>query len=380
MSDRKTEAYWSESQQRWQCLVQREGVRKAFYSTKKNSLPDCKKGKIEAEHKADAWLDGENVNEKTPCSRLLDKYVEDVKSRTGTSNSVQVDKFVHLYIKPGIGKIKIGRLNQGDLQDVLNKAYRDRKLSDKTLRCLRATETQFVKYCRKHQYTKLYPEDLEIPSGAARSQRRPLAPDDLTTLFSVSTTKWHGKDIEEPFIYAYRFAAVTGLRPGELVGLQWKDINKNVYTIRRSINGYGEVTSGKNENANRSGELGEIAQGILEDQRHALAERRVIGLYVFPDSDGGPISYKRYWNHWKRFCAVHDIKEGTKPYELRHTFVSINDEMPEGLKKMVMGHSKNMDTEGVYGHEMKGQRAKAARYIDAAFDEFVHPPKKEEVK
>ena len=34
------------------------------------------------------------------------------------------------------------------------------------------------------------------------------------------------------------------------------------------------------------------------------------------------------------------------PYELRHTYVSVNDEMPTGLKKQVVGHSRSMDTEG----------------------------------
>lgn len=45
--------------------------------------------------------------------------------------------------------------------------------------------------------------------------------------------------------------------------------------------------------------------------------------------------------------------------------------MPEALKKMIMGHSKSMDTEGVYGHEKQGDRAKAAGYIDASFAPYV---------
>lgn len=59
------------------------------------------------------------------------------------------------------------------------------------------------------------------------------------------------------------------------------------------------------------------------------------------------------------------------PYEMRHTFVSVNKDMPEGLKKMVIGHSKDMDTEGTYGHEMQGDMERAAEYIDAAFDRLL---------
>ena len=57
------------------------------------------------------------------------------------------------------------------------------------------------------------------------------------------------------------------------------------------------------------------------------------------------------------------------------TFVSVNKLMPDGLKKMVVGHSKDMDTEGVYGHEMDGDREAAAEYIQAAFDRIITPKK-----
>jgi len=42
--------------------------------------------------------------------------------------------------------------------------------------------------------------------------------------------------------------------------------------------------------------------------------------------------------------------------------------MPDGLKKLIVGHSKDMDTEGVYGHEMEGDQKKAAAYVDQAFN------------
>ncbi len=45
--------------------------------------------------------------------------------------------------------------------------------------------------------------------------------------------------------------------------------------------------------------------------------------------------------------------------------------MPDGLKKMVMGHSKSMDTEGVYGHEKRDDRQRAAAYIDETFAKYA---------
>ena len=58
-------------------------------------------------------------------------------------------------------------------------------------------------------------------------------------------------------------------------------------------------------------------------------------------------------------------------YELRHTYVSVNKEMPEGLRKMTIGHSQDMDTEGTYGHQMAGDLAKAAAFTEEAFSEII---------
>ena len=48
--------------------------------------------------------------------------------------------------------------------------------------------------------------------------------------------------------------------------------------------------------------------------------------------------------------------------------------MPDYLKKMVVGHSKNMDTNGTYGHKKAGDLDKAAGYIDDAFSKYVKIP------
>lgn len=52
---------------------------------------------------------------------------------------------------------------------------------------------------------------------------------------------------------------------------------------------------------------------------------------------------------------------------MRHTFVSIVDEMPRQLKKMIVGHSESMDTEGINGHEKQGDMQRAATYMNDAF-------------
>lgn len=368
MSLRKNEAYWIESRQRWQINVQNDGERKTFTSSVAG-----RKGKIAAERKADKWLDEHLMDENTKVSILLDQFLDDVKVRCGGESATyrQYEKFIRIYIKPVIGRKRISRVTCGDLQDVINLAYSNGHLSKKTLSSVRSCMMSWLKYCRMHKRTNLFVEGLTIPVGAKERDRTILSPDALRTLLSVSTTTYKGRKCEEPYIWAYRFAVVTGLRPGEVLGLLNENIKNGKYCITQAIDEFGNVTKGKNKNARRSGELGEAAKWILSEQKKMLIEQNMNSRFVFPDKDGNNISQKQYYLHWKRYCAANDIKEGNKPYELRHTFVSVNDEMPEGLKKMVMGHSKSMDTEGVYGHEKQNDKARAAGYIDAAFKPYM---------
>ena len=73
-----------------------------------------------------------------------------------------------------------------------------------------------------------------------------------------------------------------------------------------------------------------------------------------------------------RYREYNGITGASTPYEMRHTFVSITDEMPIALKKIIVGHSENMDTEGIYGHKKAGDLDKAAVYVDSAFASLLN--------
>ena len=55
---------------------------------------------------------------------------------------------------------------------------------------------------------------------------------------------------------------------------------------------------------------------------------------------------------------------------MRHTFVSIVRLLPSGAVKEVVGHSKNMDTFGVYGHAIKGEDVNTANMLNTVFEEL----------
>lgn len=170
----------------------------------------------------------------------------------------------------------------------------------------------------------------------------------------VDTTLWRGKRVQDPYINAYRFSAVTGLRPGELIGLRWADVHGDQVCIRRAINVHGEETRGKNENALRAFTLTGTAAAILADQRLLTgAEDSVFDIQ----------SESTYRHCWKRYCEANDI-DYIPPYNLRHTFVSLAKTLPEGAVKPLVGHSRQMDTYGVYAHLLQGEEEQTALELE----------------
>ncbi len=109
-----------------------------------------------------------------------------------------------------------------------------------------------------------------------------------------------------------------------------------------------------------------LARQAWADQQAMLRRAGLVSQYAFPAPDGSPAKTKTLEKRWASYRAHNGIDDMT-PYELRHTFVSINKDMPDALKKMIVGHSRDMDTDGVYGHEMDGDQQRAAAMIDEAF-------------
>ena len=70
------------------------------------------------------------------------------------------------------------------------------------------------------------------------------------------------------------------------------------------------------------------------------------------------------------YCMSNNI-DYVSLYELRHTFVSIVKALPEGTVKQIVGHSQDMDTFGIYGHEISGDDEKAAKSIDNIFNNLI---------
>ena len=372
MKKRVNTAFWVEKEKRWCIAVQKNGTRKRFYS----STPG-RTGQREANAKADAWLDDSIRDGRKKVATLYAEWVEELKLTCGTSYVIQCNKYGEYYILPVCGNIRIDELTEGDLQKAIDMSFKkrclkkggkrtsDKPLSRKTLMTIRSTEISFLKWCRRNRYITMFPE-LSIPKNARMGKKNILQPSALKILFDVDSRLYYGKRVFDEYIYAYRFTVATGVRPGELVGLWYGDIKGNTVNLRRSINRMDEETTGKNENAIRSFDMGKEAREAYEAQVALLKASDIplnynTPLFQIPNQ-------RALFKRWKKYQKDNGIEPQVTLYEMRHTFVSVESGvLTDSQLKMLVGHSKNMDTAGVYRHELDGQREDLATATTAAF-------------
>lgn len=341
--------------QRWRIRVQRDGRKYSFSS----SLPGTK-GRKECREKYERWLyDNEVIGGKT-CGRVAQEYLDDLGARRGTDSESykQNERYIRLYIAPKLASKKMCKITLREWQGVINGATgRKKDLSRKTLENLRGIISALVKFGYANYECELLRSSLYIPQGHEQKEKEILQPAQLKRLFAPSG-KWY-----HPL---FCFLALTGMRPGEALGLQVDDIKGDRAYIKRSVSASGKITSGKNENARRMVPLGSLALGLIKATIDRNDRQNLRTKWIFCDIHGDHGNQSTMRNQWNELKAERGLS-GTV-YSLRHTFISFTKSvLPESTIKDIVGHSVSMDTFGTYGHIVDGESTHAAQIIDLTF-------------
>ena len=342
--------------QRWRIRVMREGKTYSFSS----SIPGVK-GRKEVQKKYDKWYYDEGTGEKSVLT-VSQEFLKDVKARCGETSAAyeQYECYIRLYIIPQCGQKKICKMTLRDWQSVINDATgRNRPLSDKTLRNLRGIIMAIIKFGYEDYQCELLRGELYIPKGRSKEEKEILQRDDVRRLLEPSQLWYHP---------LFCFLLLTGMRPGEALGLKVSDIEGDRVIIRRAVNARGHITDGKNKNARRMIPIGDLAKGILRNTIRRNEEHNVHTDWIFCSPDGTQGKQSRMRKHWQKLKEERDLP-GTV-YSLRHTFISMmKNVLPEQSIKDVVGHSVSFDSFGTYGHILDGEDRKVASVIDLTFSE-----------
>ena len=353
---------WSEKRQRWVLTVyeNRKCVR-TFTSIKKG-----KAGYNECLARRSEWLSGTKDKSFATVDSQWTRFLEDASQRYQPEGVKRLECDYKNYIKPVIGSRKVSTVTANEWQSCLNKARKrnGELLSEKSVKSIRCTLAEFLKYCRKDGLQVPSSEDLYIPKSVNPVKEKSiLTEDQIAAIF----------DDSQPFANQYyipfiRFALATGCRPGEILGLKYEDYDGTFCTIKRSINTHKNIRpGGKTKNAARKMALSTHAKAAIEKQIAQTSELH--SEYIFCRPDGGIPSSAKINLRFKKVCEAIGAPKDISLYSCRHTFISYASRvLSESVLKPLVGHSVSMPTLPTYQHSTDQMLKDAAKALDKAAD------------
>ena len=270
-------------------------------------------------------------------------------------------------IKPVLGKLDLRAITREKVK-ALAMACLKKGQSPKTVqnvvRCLSSLFSHAVEDNLVVMNPALKPGKF-LPKISKRRKIDPLTREEVAVLIDTAKRKL-------PRYYPlFLCAARTGLRMGELLALQWQDIDwqGRFIEVRRNFTHWQLTTpkSGESRRVDMSRELGHTLKDmLLERQIDAGATGTEVPLWVFPSETGGLLH-----PHNLRDRVFYGLlkKAGLRQvrfHDLRHTFASLllqQGESPVYVKEQ-LGHSSIQITVDCYGHLIPGGNKQAVDRLD----------------
>src|SRR5215217_7712067 len=159
-------------------------------------------------------FDADNLKVGADLDRWLSESIRDTVKATTFERYEQI---VRLHLKPALGRVKLKALTPAHVRSL----YREKLEAGSSARTVRYIHTTLHKALKQAVMDGLIPRNATEavrPSQPTREEMHPLTPEQAKLLLQVAHDS--GDRLEALYVLAIN----TGLRQGELLGLQWDDV------------------------------------------------------------------------------------------------------------------------------------------------------------
>ena len=294
-----------------------------------------------------------------------------VRAHLKSSTIESYEGILRFHLIPRFGHLPLDQVTRTSVKSFLAEVVRSAKLARNTIRnvcaCLRALLGQAVEdgllvtnpAVRLGRFNQVKAEGRKVEFLTHEEAER-----------FLTAAKEHCPDRHPLFLTALR----AGLRLGELLALEWDDIqfgdsaeDKNRYILVRHNIVRGEDTTPKSKKSRRVDLSKDLRRDLLAFRDEHLLQVMERGEFdehgqpkvcklVFPSETGGPLDSRNLYHRGFLPCLQAANLRRVTFHALRHTFASLLIQKGASLAyvKEQMGHSSIQITVDTYGHLIPG--------------------------
>jgi integrase len=286
------------------------------------------------------------------------------------------------HILPAIGHLRLDQIKPIRLVTLLDELGKPGARKDNKGDTLSGGTIQYIYRVMKNVFSRATDWKL-IKSNPLNGIKKPRANQgDISFYDEDEVQKAIDALYKEPALWRYFCvgALLGGFRRGELLGLEWSDVDyeNNYISVNKSISltidGQAVIKGPKNKGSKRSVPMPEWFMLELKDYHHGWKINRIkIGdiwlggdhQYVFHSGFGKPLYHTQPSKWWRGFCKRHQLKR-IRFHDLRHSAATILIQSNESLKVIQerLGHATLQTTADTYTHVTQSMSRAAADKLD----------------
>ena len=276
---------------------------------------------------------------------------------------------IRLHIVPALGKIPLNKLTQNDLQQFyarLKKTGRKRftdlygeGLSDRMVRMCHAVCRTALEKAVQDGLIRTNPAiGCKLPSKKAR---------EMQVLDREELQRFLIQAKAEGYYELFLLDLATGLRRGELMALQWDDldfktgvltVNKQIYDVKGEL----QLSTPKTKTSIRKLTLPPAVVAVLREYQATVDSRWMFPSPVKEDCPMTPCAVRRRLQKILEHAGCKHVRF----HDLRHTFATLSLQNGMDVKTLsaMLGHVSAATTLDIYTHITDDMRHTAAANID----------------
>ena len=292
---------------------------------------------------------------------FLERWRTEILTKQKPSSVRAVRSHLRCYILPQLGKLRLEHFGVENQQTFISRVA-EKGVSRKTVLNVLGTLSSILSTARNWGYNcqDIDFEKLKLPPRGARYEAPHFTVEQLHKILSIA---------EEPWRTLFCVLSLEGLRAGEVLGLQWGDIDleRKLLHVRRSA-WEGKIQTAKSETSETALPIPTALVTVLKEYR-AQWQPNPQG-FLFVTRNGRPPSSNKVVEYrlWTILDALGIPRCGLHAFRHTHTALLLDSGATPKVVQRQLRHSDAHTTLEIYGHVVGNADREAVEKVASVVD------------